>query len=151
MRVLLQRVQRASVAIEDEPVAQIGHGLLLFVGVGQGDGPAEAEWLARKCAGLRVFEDEEGKSNLSVIDVDGSALVVSQFTLYANTDKGRRPSFIGAAAPDVAQPLVDRFASALADQGVPVEQGEFGAQMSVELVNDGPVTIWLEKQPTGSS
>lgn len=151
MRVLLQRVRRASVAIENEPVAQIGHGLLLFVGVGQGDGPAEAEWLARKCAGLRVFEDEEGKSNLSVMDVGGEALVVSQFTLYADTDKGRRPSFISAAAPEVAEPLVDRFATTLAEQGVPVEQGEFGAHMSVELVNDGPVTIWLEKELTGAS
>ncbi len=127
-------------------MAQIGHGLLLFVGVGQGDGPSEAEWLAKKCAGLRVFEDEQGKSNLSIKDVGGSALIVSQFTLYADTSKGRRPSFFGAAAPEVAQPLVDRFASALAAQGVPVERGEFGAHMSVGLENDGPVTIWLERE-----
>lgn len=146
MRVLLQRVRHASVSIDREPVAGIGHGLLLFVGVGQGDTPAEAEWLARKCAGLRVFEDEQGKSNLSVTDVQGAALVVSQFTLYADTAKGRRPSFVGAAHPDVAQPLVERFASALESHGVPVQQGEFGAHMAVKLENDGPVTIWLARE-----
>lgn len=151
MRVLLQRVRRARVSVEEEPVADIGHGLLLFVGVGEGDTEEQAEWLASKCAGLRVFDDDDGKSNYSVIDVDGSALVVPQFTLYADTSKGRRPSFVSAAAPDIADRLVTHFSGALEAQGVPVERGRFGAHMMVDLTNNGPVTIMLEREPDEAS
>lgn len=151
MRVLLQRVRRAGVSVEEESVADIGHGLLLFVGVGTGDTEEQAEWLASKCAGLRVFDDDDGKSNESVIDVGGSALVVPQFTLYADTSKGRRPSFVSAADPEIAARLVDHFASALEGHGVPVERGRFGAHMQVELTNDGPVTILLEREPAGAN
>lgn len=151
MRVLLQRVRRADVSVEGESVAAIGRGLLLFVGVGTGDTEAEAEWLAAKCAGLRVFEDEQGKTNLSLMDVEGSALVVPQFTLYADTSKGRRPSFVAAAAPGIAEKLVDHFATALAEQGLPVEQGRFGAHMLVELENDGPVTIMFQREASDAN
>ncbi len=130
--------------MESRTVAQIGPGLVLFVGIGPQDGETQAHYLAEKVATLRIFEDEAGKMNRSVSDVGGQAMVVSQFTLYADTRKGRRPSFTGAAAPDMARPLVERFAALLAEQGVPTQVGEFGAHMQVELVNDGPVTIWLE-------
>jgi len=154
VRVLLQRVTRASVTIENEVVGKIGQGLLLLVGIADGDGMEQIEALATKITNLRIFEDDEGRMNRSLLDViaarpesvDGivGALVVSQFTLYADVRKGRRPSFIGAAHPDIAAPLVQRFAEALIAQGVPVEQGRFGADMAVSLVNDGPVTIWLD-------
>jgi D-tyrosyl-tRNA(Tyr) deacylase len=144
MRVLLQRVSRASVTVEDEVVGQIGAGLLLLVGVGEHDGEREAEYLAGKIATMRIFPDADGRMNLSLLDAGGAALVVSQFTLYADVRKGRRPSFIGAAQPDVAVPLLARFVAELEAQGVPVEQGRFGAMMDVELVNDGPVTIWID-------
>lgn len=144
MRVLLQRVSRASVTVDGQVVGAIGPGLLLLVGVRRGDDLATAEWLAQKVAHLRIFEDEAGKMNRSVLEVGGSALVVSQFTLYADVRKGRRPSFIEAAPPEEARPLVDAFADALRRLGLPVETGVFGAHMDVELVNDGPVTIWLD-------
>ncbi|MEZ4521034.1 MAG: D-aminoacyl-tRNA deacylase [Thermomicrobiales bacterium] len=140
----MQRVSSASVTVEDKTVGSIGEGLLLLVGIGEGDGEAEADYLANKIANLRIFSDESGRMNLSLLDVRGAALVVSQFTLFANVRKGRRPSFTGAAAPEEAVPLLDHFVTLLKDLDVPVEQGEFGAMMQVELVNDGPVTIWLD-------
>jgi D-tyrosyl-tRNA(Tyr) deacylase len=149
MRLLIQRVSEASVSIAGEVVGCIGAGMLVLVGVGRQDGEAEAQWLANKCAGLRIFEDRQGKTNLSLLDVDGAALVVSQFTLYADTRKGRRPSFIRAALPEKAETLVQRLAEHLASHGVSVEHGRFGAVMQVALVNDGPVTIWLEREPGG--
>ena len=145
MRVLLQRVSRASVTVEGQPISSIGKGLLILLGVGHGDREEQAKFLAEKIANLRVFEDEQGKTNLSILDVKGEAIVVSQFTLYADTRKGRRPSFIDAALPDVAEPLVSRFAELLRGHGVPTQTGKFGAHMQVEIHNDGPVTIWLEK------
>jgi D-tyrosyl-tRNA(Tyr) deacylase len=145
MRVLLQRVREASVTVEGEVVGAIGQGFVALVGVGHADGEEQAAWLAKKVAGLRVFEDEEGKFNRSLLDVGGAALVVSQFTLYADSRKGRRPSFTDAAPPAVAEPLVARFADLLRAEGVPVEMGVFGAMMLVEIHNDGPVTIWLER------
>ncbi len=145
MRLLVQRVSAGKVSVAGRAVAEIGRGLVILVGVGQGDGEAEAGWLAEKAAHLRIFADAEGKTNLSVLDVGGAALVVSQFTLYADAQKGRRPSFTGAALPDVAEPLVRRFAELLGGQGVAVQMGVFGAEMQVEIHNDGPMTIWLEK------
>ena len=145
MRVLVQRVREASVTVEGEVVGAIDQGFVALVGVGHADGEEQAAWLAKKVAGLRVFEDEEGKFNRSLLDVGGAALVVSQFTLYADSRKGRRPSFTDAAPPEVAEPLVARFADLLRAQGVPVEMGVFGAMMLVEIHNDGPVTIWLER------
>jgi D-tyrosyl-tRNA(Tyr) deacylase len=145
MRALLQRVSRASVTVEDKVISRIGKGLVILLGVGHGDGEGQASFLAEKIANLRVFEDEQGKTNLSILDVGGEAIVVSQFTLYADTRKGRRPSFIDAALPDVAAPLVDRFVELLRSHGVPTQTGQFGAYMKVEIHNDGPVTIWLEK------
>jgi len=144
VRVLLQRVSRASVTVANQIVGQISRGYVLLVGVGHGDGEEQALWLAQKIAGLRIFEDSEGKFNLSIQDVGGSALVVSQFTLYADARKGRRPSFTDAALPEIAEPLVGRFADLLGAEGIPVEMGIFGAHMLVEIANDGPVTIWLE-------
>jgi D-tyrosyl-tRNA(Tyr) deacylase len=145
MRVLLQRVREASVTVEGEVVGAIGQGFVALVGIGHADGEQQAAWLAKKVAGLRVFEDEDGKFNRSLLDVGGAALVVSQFTLYADSRKGRRPSFTDAAPPEVAEPLVARFADLLRAEGVPVEMGVFGAMMLVEIHNDGPVTIWLER------
>jgi D-tyrosyl-tRNA(Tyr) deacylase len=144
MRVVLQRVKQGSVTVDGRKIAAIGKGMLLFVGIGHADGESQASFLAEKCANLRIFEDEAGKMNLSVKDVGGEAIVVSQFTLYADARKGRRPSFTDAALPDVARPLVERFAQLLAAQAVPVQTGEFGADMQVEILNDGPVTILLE-------
>ena len=145
MRALLQRVSKASVTVDGQTISSIGKGLLILLGVGHGDAEEQAKFLAEKVANLRIFEDEHGKTNLSILDVKGEALVVSQFTLYANTLKGRRPSFIDAALPDVAEPLVKRFVELLRGHGVPVQTGKFGAHMEVEIHNDGPVTIWLEK------
>lgn len=144
MRVVLQRVSRASVTVGGEEVASIGRGLLLLVGVGQGDDEAEARRLAAKCAEMRIFADAEGRFNLSVTDIGGEALVVSQFTLFGDVRRGRRPSFTEAARPEVAEPLVEAFAQALGGAGVPTQTGRFGAKMEVELVNDGPVTIILD-------
>jgi D-tyrosyl-tRNA(Tyr) deacylase len=144
MRAVLQRVRRGKVSVEGRTVAEIGPGMVILLGIGQQDTEETARALAEKAANLRVFEDEQGKMNLSIRDVGGSAIVVSQFTLYADTRRGRRPSFIDAALPDLARPLVDRFAELLTEQGVPAQTGEFGAHMLVEIENDGPVTILLE-------
>lgn len=145
MRAILQRVSKASVTVEGQVISSIGPGLLILLGVGHGDGEEQAAFLADKIANLRIFEDEAGKTNLSVLDVKGEAIVVSQFTLYADTRKGRRPSFTDAALPDVAAPLVERFVELLRVQGVPTQTGQFGAHMQVEIHNNGPVTIWLER------
>lgn len=145
MRALLQRVSKASVTVEGQTISRIGKGLLILLGVGHGDGEEQVKFLAEKIANLRIFEDEQGKTNLSVLDVRGEAIVVSQFTLYADTRKGRRPSFTDAGLPDVAEPLVDRFVERLREHGVRTQAGKFGAHMEVEIHNDGPVTIWLEK------
>ena len=145
MRALLQRVSKASVTVEGQTISSIGKGLLILLGVGHNDGEEQVKFLAEKIANLRVFEDEQGKTNLSILDMKGEALLVSQFTLYADTRKGRRPSFIDAALPEVAEPLVSRFADLLRERGVPTQTGKFGAHMEVEIHNDGPVTIWLER------
>lgn len=145
MRVLVQRVSHASVTVNQQTISSIGKGLLILLGIGHGDGEEQAQFLAEKVANLRIFEDEQGKTNLSVLDVKAGAIVVSQFTLYADTRKGRRPSFIDAALPEVAAPLVERFVGLLQSQGVPTQTGQFDAHMHVEIHNDGPVTIWLEK------
>lgn len=145
MRALIQRVSHASVTVDQQTISSIGKGLLILLGVGHGDGEEQATFLAEKTANLRIFEDEQGKTNLSILDVKGEAIIVSQFTLYANTQKGRRPSFIEAALPDVAEPLVNRFVELLRGHGVPTQTGKFGAHMEVQIHNDGPVTIWLEK------
>jgi D-aminoacyl-tRNA deacylase len=144
MRVVLQRVTQGRVSVDGQTVAEIGPGLVLLVGVGPADGETQARQLAKKIAHLRIFEDPAGKMNLSILEAGGQALVVSQFTLYADTRKGRRPSFTGAAAPELARPLVERLAELLRELGVPSRTGEFGAHMLVEIANDGPVTIWLE-------
>lgn len=144
MRALIQRVSQAAVAVEDQVVGRIGRGFLVLVGVTHTDGPAEAEWLARKIAGLRVFDDAAGKMNLALADVGGAVLVVSQFTLYGDARKGRRPDFLQAARPEVAEPLVAYFVDKLRSEGLRVETGRFQAIMQVALVNDGPVTVWLD-------
>lgn len=140
----MQRVSRAEVRVAARLSGEIGHGLVILLGVASGDGEADAVRLAGKVARLRVFENDEGRFDLSVLDVGGWALAVSQFTLIADTSKGNRPSFAGAAPPDVAEPLYERFCEALRAEGVRVEKGVFGARMELELVNDGPVTIVLE-------
>ena len=146
MRIVLQRVKQASVTVGGERISEIGRGLLLLVGVAQGDGEAEADWLAGKVAGLRIMGDEEGRMNLSVRDVGGEVLAVSQFTLLADTRKGKRPSFVHAAPPEEAEALFDHFCGRLREEGVgSVKTGSFGAMMEVALVNDGPVTIVLER------
>lgn len=144
MRALLQRTSGASVRVGDETVGSIGRGLVVLVGVGPADDAAIVDALARRIAELRIFRDEAGRTNHSLLDVAGEALVVSQFTLYADTSRGRRPGFTDAAPPDQAERLVRRLASALEALGVPVATGRFGAEMAVELVNDGPFTIWLD-------
>lgn len=144
MKAVIQRVSRSSVTVEGEIVGAVEHGYMILLGVGKGDAEAQAEWLANKVAGLRIFEDDEGKMNLSILDVGGSALVVSQFTLYGDCKKGRRPSFIDAAGPDEADRLYQYFCGKLREAGVPVETGRFQTTMSVALVNEGPVTLILE-------
>lgn len=144
MKALVQRVSEASVTVADQVVGSIGHGLLVLLGVEHGDGEREAALLARKIANLRIFEDAAGKMNRSVLETGGGVLAVSQFTLCADVRKGNRPSFIGAAPPELANPLYARFCDEVAAQGVPVARGEFAAHMAVRLLNDGPVTIWLD-------
>jgi D-tyrosyl-tRNA(Tyr) deacylase len=144
MRVLLQRVRTASVTVEGQVVGQIGPGLLVLLGVGAGDSAADLAYLAPKIANLRIFADDAGKMNRSVLDIGGEVLLVSQFTLYADTRKGRRPAFTGAAPPAEATALVAACAAALRDLGLPVASGIFGADMQVALINDGPVTIWID-------
>src|SRR5436853_4666762 len=144
MRALLQRVTHASVTVNEQIVGQIGHGLLVLLGVGQEDSEAQVKILADKIVHLRIFGDDEGKMNRSLLDIGGEVLVISQFTLYADLRRGRRPSFTNAAPPAVAEPLVERFNAALAAYGLKVEGGVFGAYMEVELLNTGPVTIWLD-------
>jgi D-aminoacyl-tRNA deacylase len=146
MRAVLQRVSRASVTVDEESIAAINGGLLVLLGVAEGDAQEDAERLAKKTAELRIFPDNEGRFNRSILDASGSALVVSQFTLMADTRRGRRPSFTSAARPEVAEPLVNRYAQALKSQGVQVQLGRFGAHMLVSLENDGPVTIILESE-----
>lgn len=145
MRLVIQRVRSGSVSVGERIIAQIGSGLVILVGVGLEDNAEKARFLAEKAAYLRIFEDEAGKMNRSLLDTGGEALVVSQFTLYADTRKGRRPSFTDAALPDQAKPLVDAFAQHLQSLGVPTQCGEFGAHMLVHIENDGPVTILLEQ------
>ena len=144
MRAVCQRVSEARVQIDGSVVAEIGPGLVVLLGVGRGDATADARRLAAKIARLRVFEDDDGRFDRSLLDTRGAALVVSQFTLLAATHKGNRPSFTAAAPPEEAEPLYEAFGAALADEGIPVERGVFGARMAVEFVNDGPVTIVLD-------
>jgi len=146
MRVLVQRVSRATVSVDGDVTSSIGLGYLLLVGVGRGDEAAQVDRLADKIVGLRIFRDADGKTNLAIADVGGEALVVSQFTLYADTRKGRRPSFVYAADPGEAAELVEAFAAALEARGVKVARGVFGAEMKVDLVNDGPFTLWLDAE-----
>lgn len=147
MRVVVQRVKSGRVSVQGRTLAEIGLGVVILLGIAPRDREEEARYLADKIAALRIFEDEAGKMNLSLLDVGGAAIVVSQFTLYADTRKGRRPSFTDAAPPEIARPLVERFAELLREQGVPTQCGEFGAHMLVEIANDGPVTIWMEREP----
>jgi D-tyrosyl-tRNA(Tyr) deacylase len=144
MRALIQRVSHASVAVDGKDVGACQRGFLVLLGVGPSDTEKDATWLAAKIAGLRVFPDDSGKMNRSVVDIGGSCLVISQFTLYGDCRKGRRPSFIGSAHPDLAKPLYERFSSLLSTHGLPVETGIFAADMQVSLTNDGPVTLMLE-------
>jgi D-aminoacyl-tRNA deacylase len=148
MRALVQRVSEARVLVDGEIIGQIGPGMLILLGVRQGDTSRELEWLADKCVNLRIFEDEQGKFNRSLTDSGGSALVVSQFTLYADCRKGRRPSFTRAAAPEEAESMYRQFIEALEERGIPTRTGRFGAKMRVELVNDGPVTISFNTEDT---
>ena len=146
MRIVLQRVARASVSVNGEQVAQIGRGLLLLVGITHDDGDEDARYLAEKCVNLRIFEDEEGKMNISGLEIGAEILAVSQFTLYADSRKGRRPSFVRAAPPEKSEPLFNRFVEYLRKMGLRTETGRFGEHMLVELANDGPVTIILDSQ-----
>lgn len=149
MRALLQRVARAEVRVDGERIGSIGRGLVVLLGVGPADDRETSDALARKVAELRIFADDEGRTNRSLLEVGGEALVVSQFTLFADTRRGRRPGFTGAALPDLAIQLYERFAGALEGLGVTVARGRFGAEMEVELVNEGPFTIWLDTEDRG--
>jgi D-tyrosyl-tRNA(Tyr) deacylase len=144
VRALIQRVSHAAVTVDDEVVGRIRRGFVVLLGITHGDGRREAAWLAHKVAGLRVFDDAAGKMNLGLADVAGEVLVVSQFTLYGDAHKGRRPDFLQAARPEQAEPLVDYFVEQLRAEGLPVQTGRFRALMQVSLVNDGPVTLWLD-------
>lgn len=145
MRAVVQRVSTASVSVDGRTVGEIGRGLLVLAGFREGDGLEQLEWVAAKLAGLRIFSDDEGRMNLDVVAVGGELLVVSQFTLYADVSRGRRPSFIDAAAPETARRLYDQFVDVCRGGVVPVATGEFGARMEVALVNDGPVTVVIER------
>jgi len=144
MRAVIQRVRRARVTVDDVVVGEIARGLLVLLAVAPTDGPPQSDWLAEKVANLRLFPDGDGKMNLAVADVGGGVLVVSQFTLYGDCRKGRRPSFVGAAPPELAVPLYERFVTTLLSLGLPTATGRFGADMQVELVNDGPVTLIVD-------
>jgi D-tyrosyl-tRNA(Tyr) deacylase len=144
MRICLQRVKQASVTVERELVGEIGRGMLVLVGIGTEDGEEQVQQMVEKLVGLRIFEDDEGKMNRSLVDVHGEMLVVSQFTLWGDCRKGRRPSFTSAAPPELAEPLYESFVERVAEQGIRVATGQFAAQMDVALVNDGPVTLVLE-------
>ncbi|MBT7129430.1 MAG: D-tyrosyl-tRNA(Tyr) deacylase [Planctomycetes bacterium] len=147
MRVLVQRVLEARVEVDGQTVGSVDTGLLLLVGIGAGDGPIEMDWMARKVAGLRIFSDAEGQMNLDLTQVEGGILAVSQFTLYGDCRKGRRPSFIDALEPGQAEPLFEKFVENLRHLGISrVDTGLFGADMKVHLVNDGPVTFWIERE-----
>ncbi len=146
MRALLQRVSRASVTVDEQVVGQIGWGLLVFLGVGQGDSEAQVKILADKIVQLRIFGDEAGKMNRSLLDIQGEVLVISQFTLHADIRRGRRPSFTDAAPPLIAEPLYERFKEAIAGYRLTVASGIFGASMQIELCNEGPVTIWMDSE-----
>jgi len=146
MRALLQRVSRASVTVNEQVVGQIGQGLLVLLGVGQDDSEVQVKTLADKIVHLRIFGDEEGKMNRSLLDIGGEVLVVSQFTLFADVRRGRRPGFTDAAPPSIAEPLVERFKAAIGAYGLTVADGVFGAYMEVELLNTGPVTIWMDSE-----
>ncbi len=150
MRTIIQRVRSASVTVDGKIVGQIGRGMVILVGVTHTDGEADAQFLAQKIATLRIFEDDAGKFNLSALDVGAGALVVSQFTLYADTRRGRRPDFIAAARPEIAEPLIERFCTLLRQQGLAVETGQFRAKMLVTILNDGPVTIVIDS-PTAAA
>jgi len=145
MRVVIQRVSNGSVTVKGQKVSEIGKGLVILLGIGPNDTEEQARYLTDKIANLRIFEDQNGKMNLSLLDIGGEALIVSQFTLYADTRKGRRPSFTAAAYPDLANPLVEQFTDLFRSLGVPVQTGKFGTHMLVEIQNDGPVTILMER------
>ncbi|MGE5265508.1 MAG: D-aminoacyl-tRNA deacylase [Acidobacteriota bacterium] len=147
MRAVIQRVRQAAVSVQDQVIGEITSGLVILVGITHGDDERDARYLAQKIATLRIFEDADGKFNRSALDVGGSALVVSQFTLYADTRRGRRPDFINAARPELAEPLVERLCDLLREQGLTVETGQFQAKMLVKIYNDGPVTIILDSPP----
>ncbi|MEM1304155.1 MAG: D-aminoacyl-tRNA deacylase [Planctomycetota bacterium] len=148
MIAVVQRVSRASVTVDGEVVGEIGTGLMVLLGVGQGDAEAEAAWMAEKLVGLRIFEDDGGKMNLSLADTQGAMLVVSQFTLLGDTRKGKRPSFVNAAPPEVAEPLYQAFVAAVRQRGIEVATGRFRRHMEVALVNDGPVTLTVSSPPS---
>ena len=146
MRALVQRVKHAKVTVDGQVTGQIEDGILIFLGVHPDDSHEDLEWMANKCAQLRIFTDDEGKMNHSLLDTDGEALVVSQFTLYGNCKKGNRPSYVAAAHPDIAEPHYEKFCDFLSTKlGKSVQTGKFGADMKVELLNDGPVTLWIER------
>jgi D-tyrosyl-tRNA(Tyr) deacylase len=147
MRLILQRVSRAAVRIDQQVIGEVGRGYCILVGLTHTDTPAEVQWMAEKVVGLRLFADAEGKMNLGLGEIGGAVLVISQFTLYGNAEKGRRPSFIDAARPEVAEPLYEEFVARLRALGVTVATGRFGAMMEVEIHNDGPVTLVLERNP----
>lgn len=148
MRAVVQRVKQAGVSVEGKEVSRIQKGHLVLLGVGQGDTREDLEYLAEKIVNLRVFEDAQGKMNLSLKEINGQVLVVSQFTLYGDCRKGRRPSFTSAAAPEMAEAFYEEFCKILSQQGVPVEKGVFGAHMEIDLINDGPVTLILDSKKT---
>lgn len=149
MRALIQRVKRASVTINSEVTGKINNGLLIFLGVGEDDTEKQVQYLVEKCTGLRIFTDEQDKMNLSVKDINGEILIVSQFTLFGDCKKGKRPSFVRAARPETAIPLYESFIAHCKNTGLNVQTGEFGADMQIELINDGPVTIWLDTEGMG--
>lgn len=149
MRALIQRVKRASVTINSQIIGKINEGLLIFLGVGEDDTEKQVQYLVEKCTGLRIFTDEQDKMNLSVKDIKGEILIVSQFTLYGDCKKGKRPSFVRAARPETAIPLYESFIAHCKNTGLNVQTGEFGADMQIELINDGPVTIWLDTEEMG--